>query len=87
MDKNGPVVDDERRDEESKDWSRWSDTDSGFVEMEDAKLVRRIDWRLLPWMCVLYAMSLIDRFYIQSYGKLIKGIISEPQELLEWILN
>jgi len=27
----------------------------------DSKLVRKIDFHLLPWLCLLYALSLIDR--------------------------
>ena len=45
-----------------KEWkSSWSDSDSESVNESDSKLMRRIDWRLLPWMCTLYALSLIDR--------------------------
>ncbi|KAJ5937114.1 Major facilitator superfamily domain general substrate transporter [Penicillium verhagenii] len=32
----------------------------------DKKLVRRIDYHLLPWLCLLYALSLIDRTNIPS---------------------
>lgn len=32
----------------------------------DKKLVRRIDFHLLPWLCLLYALSLIDRTNISS---------------------
>ena len=28
----------------------------------DRKLIRRIDWHLLPWICILYALSLVDRY-------------------------
>ena len=48
--------------EDVMEWrSGWSDSDSQSVNEADSKLMRRIDWRLLPWMCVLYALSLIDR--------------------------
>ena len=30
---------------------------------EDKRLVRRIDWRLLPWISVLYGLALIDRYH------------------------
>jgi hypothetical protein len=30
------------------------------VESE-RRLVRKIDWHLLPWICLLYALALIDR--------------------------
>ena len=29
--------------------------------INDRKLMRRIDIRLLPWLCLLYGLSLIDR--------------------------
>ena len=28
----------------------------------DRKLVRKIDWHLLPWICILYALGLLDRY-------------------------
>jgi len=61
-----PAPDYDNATEDFKDWSHWSDTDSETIDVEDTKLMRRIDWRLLPWMCVLYALSLIDR-----YGRLV----------------
>jgi len=36
-----------------------SDVESLIVN--DRKLMRRIDIRLLPWLCLLYGLSLIDR--------------------------
>jgi len=27
----------------------------------DARLVRKIDFHLLPWLCLLYGLALIDR--------------------------
>lgn len=59
--------------EDLKEWrSGWSDSDSESVNMTESKLMRRIDWRLLPWMCVLYALSLIDR-YIPRFWVLTDG--------------
>jgi hypothetical protein len=55
--------------EDVKDWSHWSDTDSETFDPEDTKLMRRIDWRLLPWMCILYALSLIDRYGLLALRK------------------
>jgi hypothetical protein len=37
--------------EESYSWSA-----------SDKKLVRKIDFHLLPWICLLYALALIDRY-------------------------
>ncbi|RMJ13886.1 hypothetical protein CDV36_006447 [Fusarium kuroshium] len=33
---------------------------------EDKRLVRRIDFRVLPWICITYALSLIDRTNIAA---------------------
>jgi hypothetical protein len=35
--------------------------DETFLTL-DRKLVRKIDWHLLPWICLLYALGLVDRF-------------------------
>ena len=37
-----------------------SDETDSFVKGE-RKLVSKIDWHLLPWLCLLYGLSLIDR--------------------------
>ena len=29
--------------------------------VDEAKLVRKIDWRLLPWLSFLYLLSFLDR--------------------------
>jgi predicted transcriptional regulator len=29
--------------------------------IDEAKLVRKIDWRLLPWLSFLYLLSFLDR--------------------------
>jgi hypothetical protein len=29
--------------------------------VDEAKLVRKIDWRLLPWLSLLYLLSFLDR--------------------------
>lgn len=33
---------------------------------EERKLVRKIDFRVLPWLCILYGLSLIDRTNISA---------------------
>ena len=30
--------------------------------LADARLVRKIDWHLLPWICLLYGLALVDRY-------------------------
>ena len=53
----------ERECEDFKDVSGWSNIDDTESRSDDdSKLMRRVDWRLLPWMCLLYALSLIDRY-------------------------
>jgi len=29
--------------------------------VDEAKLVRKIDWRLIPWLSLLYLLSFLDR--------------------------
>ena len=29
--------------------------------IDEAKLIRKIDWRLLPWLSFLYLLSFLDR--------------------------
>jgi hypothetical protein len=35
--------------------------DDDSFTTEDARLVRKIDFHLLPWICLLYALALLDR--------------------------
>ncbi|KAI5776576.1 retrograde regulation protein 2 [Geopyxis carbonaria] len=41
------------------------DPDAGLSEAEreriDRELVRRLDWKLIPWLCLLYLASFLDR--------------------------
>ena len=30
-------------------------------DVDEAKLIRKIDWRLLPWLSFLYLLSFLDR--------------------------
>ena len=30
-------------------------------DIDEAKLIRKIDWRLLPWLSFLYLLSFLDR--------------------------
>lgn len=41
-----------------------SDETDSFVK-DDRKLVSKIDWHLLPWICLLYGLALIDRYKLQ----------------------
>lgn len=42
-----------------------TDDDGNSKEFE-ARLLRRVDIKVLPWLCLLYALSLIDRTNISS---------------------
>ncbi|KAG9121497.1 hypothetical protein FRC07_002506 [Ceratobasidium sp. 392] len=43
-----------------------SDDNEGFDPARERKLMKRIDFRLMPILCVLYALSLIDRVNLGS---------------------
>lgn len=50
-----------------KEWKEPSltdidDEDAETLIVKDKKLVRKIDFRLLPWICLLYSLSLVDRY-------------------------
>lgn len=38
----------------------YDENDESFIK-SDRKLVSKIDWHLLPWICLLYGLALIDR--------------------------
>jgi hypothetical protein len=38
------------------------DAPSEYSSDSERRLVRKIDWHLLPWICLLYALALIDRY-------------------------
>ena|SRR5579859_1023936 len=45
----------------------------------ERRLVRKIDWHLLPWICLLYALALIDRYAppsgkVQANGSVNIGV-------------
>ena len=33
----------------------------GVSDIDEAKLIRKIDWQLLPWLSLLYLLSFLDR--------------------------
>jgi predicted transcriptional regulator len=49
--------------------------------VEEAKLVRKIDWRLLPWLSLLYLLSFLDRTSIGN------AKVHHPIPLLEVIMT
>jgi hypothetical protein len=56
-----------------------------FLTM-DRKLVRKIDFHLLPWICILYALGLLDRYDLFSMTVyLIVASISALQTLSVWV--
>jgi hypothetical protein len=40
----------------------------------EKKLVRKLDWKLIPWLCLLYRISFLDRKNIGNAK--IQGLIS-----------
>jgi hypothetical protein len=52
------------REKETNGTSRrdsWVEDSESFIA-SDRNLIRRIDWHLLPWICILYSLSLVDRY-------------------------
>jgi len=46
--------------------SQHDDSEGESFLTRDRKLVRKIDFHLLPWLCILYALGLLDRYYLLS---------------------
>ena len=46
-------------------------------DVDEAKLVRRMDWRLLPWLSFLYLLSFLDRTSIGNAR--VRSPILSPQ--------
>ena len=42
--------------------------EEAFDEVEEKKLIRKIDWRLLPILGALYSIALIDRTNVSHLG-------------------
>lgn len=62
------------------------DTESFIAS--DRKLIRRIDWHLLPWICILYSLSLVDRYDLSLQEvELMAVLISGLRGLPEWQLT
>ena len=40
---------------------RSSTPEYDFSQIDEKKLMRKIDWKLIPWLCVLYLLSFLDR--------------------------
>ncbi|KAF8752890.1 Major Facilitator Superfamily [Rhizoctonia solani] len=56
----------EKHDEKHVEDVHLEANDGGFDAVRDKQLMRRVDWRLMPILCVLYALSLIDRVNLGS---------------------
>jgi hypothetical protein len=61
------------------------DEDVDSLIAKDKKLIRKIDFRLLPWICLLYALSLVDRYIHYILSRLIEDITLVQQRLQVWI--
>ena len=55
--RSGPAVDTEKRDAASV--SEVADTD--FAEINERRLMRKIDFRIVPWLSLLYLLNSLDR--------------------------
>jgi hypothetical protein len=40
-----------------------------IVAVDERKLVRKIDWHVLPCICVMYLLAFLDRFVACRRGK------------------
>lgn len=58
------------------------DPDAGLTDQErraiDRKLVWRLDWMLIPWLCLLYLLAFLDRTNIGNAK--IAGLVKPPPE-------
>lgn len=43
---------------------------------QDRRIIRRVDWRVLPWLAILYAWSLIDRTNVRLDSRVDKVRVS-----------
>ena len=44
----------------------------------EKKLIRKLDWKLIPWLCLLYLISFLDRTNIGNAK--IQGLASPPED-------
>ena len=51
----------EPQDIERKGQTTVYDASVDVSDVDEEKLVRKIDWRLLPWLSLLYLLSFLDR--------------------------
>lgn len=56
----------ELHEKEATDYRHDSNDGIEALDAGDKQLIRRIDWHLLPWICILYALSLVDRYILSS---------------------
>lgn len=58
------------------------DPDAGLSDQEkaaiDRKLVWRLDWILIPWLCLLYLMAFLDRTNIGNAN--VAGLTKAPPQ-------
>jgi hypothetical protein len=55
-----------------------SEVDAFYIDPEaEKKLVRKLDWKLIPWLCLLYLISFLDRTNIGNAK--IQGPGSQPK--------
>lgn len=55
-----------------------SEDDDYYIDPEaEKRLMRKLDWRLIPWLCLLYLISFLDRTNIGNAK--IQGPGSRPK--------
>ena len=61
------------------------ETDFYIDPVAEKKLLRKLDWKLIPWLCLLYLISFLDRTNIGNAK--IQGMVSIPKDNLPWYLT
>ena len=47
--------------DDEKDTTIFYNTHVDVSDIDEARLIRKIDWQLLPWLSLLYLLSFLDR--------------------------
>ena len=61
-------------DVEEHEFESPADGEDFYVDpVAEKKLIRKLDWKLIPWLCLLYLISFLDRTNIGNAK--IQGLI------------
>lgn len=61
MDKKDPMLDSKHSFEDEAQVEEFVQSDPVYDEQETKAILRKVDWRLLPMLTLLYVLSFIDR--------------------------